>query len=115
MSFTRLLSATVSPLKTTLTHRGESSKYRVCAWSTPVSKLNAPVFWLPNGPVPIVRVIVLLSICHSLETRLADLRLLVFIHAQRRKRWRAGPSAFGAKMFHTAVTIRIAGHSGPTS
>jgi len=48
----------VSPSKTTRTRRGESSKYNVCGLSAPVSKLNAPELWLPNGPVPIVRVIV---------------------------------------------------------
>src|SRR5215210_4532666 len=67
MSFARLLSAMVSPLKTTRTRRGESSKYSVCGLSAPVSKLNVPVLWLPKGPVPIVRVIVsLLSVGREL-------------------------------------------------
>src|ERR687898_2853590 len=58
ISFAPLLSATISPPKATRTRRGESSKYSVCGLSAPVSKLNSPAFWLPKGPVPIVRVIV---------------------------------------------------------
>src|SRR5215210_5761270 len=56
-SFARLLSAMVSPPNITRTRRGESSKYRVCGWSTPVSKLKVPLLRSPNGPVSTVSAI----------------------------------------------------------
>src|SRR5215208_4641337 len=57
MSFTRLLSATVSPPNITRTRRGESSKKSTWSLGGRTSKLNVLSPWSPNGPVPIVRVI----------------------------------------------------------
>src|SRR5215210_8256881 len=54
----------VSPPNITRTRRGESSKYRVCGWSTPVSKLKVPLLRSPNGPVSTVS-----AIAHTLLSR----------------------------------------------
>src|SRR5215208_2000874 len=83
MSFTRLLSATISPPNITRTRRGESSKNSTWSLGARTSKLNVLSPWSPNGPVPIVRVIApFLSFGRSPQEQLAGPHLpALIVHA----------------------------------
>src|SRR3712207_2709883 len=69
-----------SPPKTTRTHRGESSKYTTWSLGARTSKLNVLSPRSPNGPVPIVSVILrILPVELVRRYPLARLHLPMFI------------------------------------
>src|SRR5215212_2156769 len=82
-SLARLLSAMVSPPNITRTRRGESSKYRVCGWSTPVSKLKVPLLRSPNGPLSTVSAIARILLSRRQNRHVRILRRLYHPGAAR--------------------------------